>query len=447
MTRIPTIPLSEYRLRRSRVFETLGEGEVALVQGGPLQRNHDRFRQTNDFYYLCSAEVPHAYLLLDGRDGTTHLFLPSRPHGGSSREEPLLGSHDPEAAVEATGVDAVHPLAALATRLERVAGIVTPLRQGEGAFASWDTLQRSQQERFSDPWDGRPDRMRWFLRLLRERCPAAAIRDLAPALDRLRLIKSEHEIALMRRAGALSAHGVIAAMRSTRPGAREYHLDAAMRYVYLSHGARDTAYRAIVAGGDNAWYGHYAANDAVLRDGDLVLVDCAPDYGYYTSDIGRMWPVNGRYSAVQRELYGFVVRYHRVLLEQLAPGLGDDEVLRRSSEIMREVVESTRFSKPIYREAAERALVFRHLTHPVGLAVHDVGHYRGGILEPGVVLTVDPQFIVPEERLYIRVEDTVVITEEGIENFTDAAPLDLDEVEACMREEGLLERFPADLFD
>jgi Xaa-Pro aminopeptidase len=444
---IPTIPVSEYRSRRARIFETLGDGEVALLQGGPLQRSHDRFRQTNDFRYLCNAEVPHAYLLLDGRDGTTHLFLPSRPHSGSSREEPLLGSHDPEAAMAATGVDAVHPLAALTTSLERVGEIATPLRQGAGAFASWDTLQRSQQERFGDPWDGRPDRMRWFVQLLRERCPAAEIRDLAPTLDKLRLIKSESEIELMRRSGSLSAHGIVAAMRATKPGAVEYHLDAAMRYVYLSHGARDAAYRAIVAGGDNAWYGHYAANDAVLVDGDLVLVDCAPDYGYYASDIGRMWPVNGRYSDVQRELYGFIVRYHQVLLDQLKPGITDDEVLRRSSEIMREVVETTTFSKQIYREAAERTLVFRHLTHPVGLAVHDVGHYRHGILEPGVVLTVDPQFIVPEERLYIRVEDTVVITEDGIENFTAPAPLDLDEVEACMRDEGLLERFPADLFD
>ena len=440
----PTIPQAEYRQRRARILDTIGDGAVALIQGGPLQRSHDLFRQVNDFRYLCSAEVPHAYLLLDGRDGSSHLFLPAG--SGSSHEEPKLGSHDPEASAQATGVDAVHPPAELARLLERAPVIYTPLRQAEGALSSWDTLQRSQQERFGDPWDGRPDRMRWFVRLLRERCPQAEIRDLAPSLDRLRLIKSASEVALMRRAGSLSAHGVAEAMRSTRPGVMEYQLDAVMRYVYLSHGARDASYRAIIAGGSNAWYGHYAANDAPLGDGDMVLVDCAPDYRYYSSDIGRMWPVNGRYSAVQRELYGFVVSYHQVLLEQLGPGISDDEVLSRAREIMREVVEATTFSKPSYQAAAERALDFGHLTHPVGMAVHDVGHYRGGILETGVVLTVDPQFIVPEERLYIRVEDTVVITEDGIENFTAAAPLDLDEVEACMAEEGLLERYPANLF-
>lgn len=443
----PAIPLDEYRRRRERVFDQIGPDAVALLQGGAQPRTHDRFRQVNDVRYLCPIDTPHAYLLLDARDRTTHLFVPVRPHDALSREEPQPNAADPETAVAATGVDAVHPLDGLARKLERAPKIFTPLRAMEGAAASWDTLERAQQERNSDPWDGRPDRMRWLVRLLRERVPGAQLRDLAPILDELRLRKSEHEIALLRRAGRLSAAGVSEAMRSTRPGVREYQLDAVMRYLYLAHGARDAAYRAIVAGGDNAWYGHYSANDAELRDGDLVLVDCAPDYHYYTSDIGRMWPVNGRYSAVQRELYGFMVEYHKVLLSLLGPGTDGETVQRRAAESMAEVVERTTFSKPIYEQAARRALDFPyHLSHPVGMSVHDVGHYRGNTLEPGIVLTVDPQLIVPEERRYVRVEDTVVVTEDGIENFTRDAPLELDDVEACMRETGLLERYPAELF-
>jgi Xaa-Pro aminopeptidase len=227
-------------------------------------------------------------------------------------------------------------------------------------------------------------------------------------------------------------------MRATRPGAYEYQLDAVMRYCYLVNGARDAAYRAIIAGGANAWYGHYNANDCVLQDGDLVLVDCAPDYRYYTSDIGRMWPVNGRYAPVQRELYGFIVAYHKVLLRLIRPGVTDAQIQQEAAAEMGEVVEATRFSKPIYEAAARRALAFPyHMSHPVGMAVHDVGHYRGKTLQPGVVLALDPQMWVPEERLYIRVEDTVVVTEEGIENLTVDAPLELDEVEAAMRAPGL----------
>jgi Xaa-Pro aminopeptidase len=429
------ISIDERRGRRERAIEAMRREAgptpgVAVIQGAPKESSHGRFRQFNDLMYLCDVETPHAYLVLDARDGSSHLFLPYQPPLRREREGPLLSAADPDEARSATGVDAVHGLDELTTHLERVRELWTPIRAGEGAVQSWDTLQRSAQERLSDPWDGRPDRHRWFVRLLRERCPGATIRDLAPTLDELRLVKSEAEIALLRRSGELAAQGLLAAMRVTRPGTYEYQLDAALRRVYLDGGALDVAYRAIVAGGENAWYGHYNANDAVLRDGDLVLVDCGPDYRYYASDITRMWPVNGVYDAVQRQLYGFMVRYHEALLRQLRPGVTPEVVQDEVAAEMSEVVDATRWSKPIYEAAARRSLVFpHHLSHPVGMAVHDVGHYRGRPLVPGVVLTVDPQLIIPEERRYVRVEDTVVITESGIENFHTAAPLALEEVE------------------
>jgi Xaa-Pro aminopeptidase len=434
------ISIGERRERRARVVEALradpaGPG-VALLQGAPKESVHGRFRQFNDLMYLCDVETPHAYLVVDGRDGTSHLFLPHQPPLRREREGPLLHASDPDEALRATGVDAVHGIDELTTFLERVARLWTPFRAGEGAIQSWDTLQRSAQERLSDPWDGRPDRHRWFLRLLRERCPKAALVDLAPVLDGLRLVKSPAEIALLRRSGELAAAGLNAAMRATRPGAYEYQLDAAARFVYLDGGALDVAYRAIAAGGDHAWYGHYNANDAELRDGDLVLFDCGPDYRYYASDVTRMWPVNGVYDDVQRQLYGFMVAYHATLLRLLRPGVMPQQVLDEAAAEMAEVVARTRWAKPIYEAAARRALVFQHLTHPVGMAVHDVGHYRGAPLAPGIVLTVDPQLIIPEERRYVRVEDTVVVTADGIENFNAGSPLALDEVEAFMAGRG-----------
>ena len=443
----PIISLEEYTARREKVLAQLDSHEIALIQGGAKEMASERFRQVNDFCYFCKAEVPHAYLLLDGRTSESYLFLPSQTQSRLKSEGPLLNSSDPETAQSATGVEAVHDLGELAGFLEKATVIHTPLRQGEGGRMSWDTLQRAQQEVFSDPWDGRPNRMRWFVSLLKMRNPKAEIRDLSPIINEMRLRKSDSEITLMRRAGQLSARGVIEAMKSTQPGMMEYQLEALMRYQYLIHGARDVGYNAIVASGDNAWYGHYNANDAELLDGDLILVDCAPDYRYYSSDIGRMWPINGRYDAVQRELYGFMVEYHKVLLSLLKPGTTDDEVHKQAAEVMADYMAEHPFSKPIYTQAAERALVFPyHLSHPVGMSVHDVGHYRGKTLEPGIVLTVDPQMIIPEERRYIRVEDTVVITADGIENFTEAAPLELDDVEACMKEQGMFERYPADVF-
>ena len=418
-----------------------------MIQGGPKESAHERFRQVNDFYYFCNAAIPHAYLLIDGRTSDSHLFLPSQPPSRLKSEGAILNSSDPETAIEATGIEAVHDLGELAAFLERTELIYTPFRQGEGAGMSWDTLQRSQQEAFSDPWDGRPDRMRWFVGQLRNRLPAAQLRDLSPLIDKLRLHKSSSEIDLLRRAGQLSAKGLIEAMKSTQPGVMEYQLDAVMRYQYLVHGSRDVGYRAIIASGKNAWYGHYNANDAELLDGDLILVDCAPDYHYYSSDIGRMWPINGTYDPIQRELYGFIVEYHKVLLSLLQPGIDDTTIQQHAAEIMGNYLAKNPLSKAIYEAAAQRALTFPyHLSHPVGMTVHDVGHYRGKTLEPGIVLTVDPQLIIPEERRYLRVEDTVVITTEGIENFTEAAPLELDGVEAMMRKTGMLERYPAEVF-
>ncbi len=341
-------------------------------------------------------------------------------------------------------MDAVYGIEELGRFLEKVTVVYTPMRMAEGPGMSWDTLQRAQQEAVADPWDGRLDRMRSFIALLRDRIPGAEIQDLAPVLDELRLIKSESEADLLRKAGKLTASGVVEAMRSTRVGVMEYQLDAVMRYVYLVNGARDAGYRAIIAGGANAWYGHYNANDQPLGDGDLVLVDCAPDYQYYTSDIGRMWPVNGRYSDLQRELYGFIVEYHKTFLDLIRPGVLSGQILDEAADRMRSVIETTNFSKPIYEQSARRALEFKgHLSHPVGMTVHDVGNYREKPLQPGVVLTLDPMMWVPEERRYIRVEDTLLITEDGYENFTCDAPLELDEVEATMAQDGLLQRFPA----
>lgn len=434
----------EFQTRREKVSKAIGPQAVALLQGSPKNPDHAVFRQNNDFYYLCGVESPHAYLLIDGANQTSSLFLAHQSRTQMEAEGELLSAENADRVRELTGVNRVMGIEFLAQHLERVRTLYTPMRQGEGAQMSSDTLWRAQQEIFSDPWDGRLDRTRHFIQTLQQRCPLAEIRDLSLTLDDLRLIKSEQELALLRKAGQLSALGVVEAMRSTKPGVIEHQLEAAMRFHYLLNGARDAGYHAIVAGGDNAWYGHYSANNCPLLDGDLVLVDCAPDYHYYTSDIGRMWPVNGHYSPVQRELYGFIVEYYKVLSSLIRPGRTDAWIQQKAAEKMLSVIEDTRFSKHIYEAAARRALEFPyHMSHCVGMAVHDVGHYRGGELKPGMVFALDPMMWIPEERLYIRVEDTVAVTETGIETLTNAAPLELDDVETLMRSPGILDRYPA----
>ena len=200
----------------------------------------------------------------------------------------------------------------------------------------------------------------------------------------------------MREAGRLSGIAVLEAMRSTAPGVMEYELSALAEFVFHRGGAFGVAYEPIVAAGDNIWHGHYGAKRSRLETGQLVLMDTAPDYRYYTSDIGRMWPVDGRWEPWQLELYGFIARYHVELLSRIRPGVTSTDVLAGAAEVMESVVEQTNFSKPAYERAAREAIEFPyHLSHPVGMSVHDVGEYRGRPLRPRARLLGRPDALGP----------------------------------------------------
>lgn len=420
----------EFSHRRDKVFDAIGDNALAVLQGAAPSGTFDIFRQTNEFYYLCGVGVPYAYLLLDGKSRKTILYLPGRSPQQERSEGAILNSNEAKLAKTLTGVDEVRNTDVLPDDLAGAKEIYVPYRH-------------ANQGSPSDPLEGQPSRIAHFIKRLVYLYPDADIQDLSPIISSLRVVKSPAEIKLMRLAGKLSALAVAEAMRCTKPGVMEYQLGAVMEYIYLVSGARGASYRPIIAGGANAWHGHYYRNDCELQDGDLVLMDCGPDCGGYTSDIGRMWPVSGKYAAWQRELYGFMVEYHKVLLGLIQPGVMAAKIMDDAALKMKKVVEKTKFSKPCYEDAARRTLEFRgHLSHPVGLHVHDGGNYGAKPLVPGIVFAVDPQMWIPEEKLYIRVEDTIVVTQDGIENLTQLAPLELDDVEKLMKEDGILQKFP-----
>ena len=191
---------------------------------------------------------------------------------------------------------------------------------------------------------------------------------------------------------------------------------------------------------------HYFRDNGQLKSGDLVLLDYAPDYRYYVSDVTRMWPVNGKYDSSQRELLGFVLAYRNVVMQRIHPGAMPAQILEEAKEAMKPVFATTKFSKPVY-EAAARKLVDTGggiFSHPVGLAVHDDGDYMPGPLAPGHVLSIDPQLRVPEENLYYRYEDVIAITATGYENFTDFLPTKLEEIEKLVGTGGIVQKVPPD---
>lgn len=321
--------------------------------------------------------------------------------------------------------------------------VFTPLAPMETGNDSRDELLAAQARAAGDPWDGRPSREAHFVRLVQERFPQFTVRDLSPTLDAMRVIKSPAEIALIRRATQLAGLGIIEAMRSTRPGVYEYQLDAAAKYVFHLNGARGDGYASIIGGGTNAFMGHYFRKSDALRAGDLVLMDYAPDYRYYTSDVTRIWPVNGTFSKAQAALYEYIVAYRDALFRHIRPGVTADEVLDRAADDMRQYLVGKSFASPAHLRAVQQGLVFRgHFQHPVGMAVHDVGRVRGVKLEPGMVFTIDPMIWIPEEQLYIRIEDMALVTATGVENLSAFVPSSIADVQRTIGEPGVVQWRP-----
>jgi Xaa-Pro aminopeptidase len=456
-------PAEEFRARHARLFEQIGANAVAVVQGMPQTEGFTLPRQHNTFYYLSGIETPGAYLLIDGRTKKVTIYLPGRNPRLEAAEGRVLSAEDVDLVKRISGVDEVRPLSEMTGTnwpLAQVGPSSAAGGRGRGGtapaiyaeFSPPENLGQSRGElvaaeaaRANDFWDAAPPRHRRFVELLRSRHARAEIRNLNPILDEMRSVKSEREIAMIRRASQIAGLGLMEAMRSTEPGVREYQLDAAAHYVFLVNDARLEGYRSITASGtDNINNMHYFRNTATLADGDLVLMDYAPDYRYYTSDVGRVWPVNGRYNAWQRELLQFVLEYHKAVLTRIRPGVTADQIMKEAAQAMEPVFARTKFSKPIYEKAA-RTLVERGggvFSHTVGMAVHDVGGYRSGPLEPGQVFSIDPQLRVPEENLYLRFEDTVVVTPTGVENFTDFLPMELDDMEKLVAEKGVVQKVP-----
>ena len=437
----------ELTARRAKVLDAIGPQAIAIVQGASGQPGFSVLRQSNDFYYLTGVESAHAYLLLNGRSRRSTLYLPHRDEDRERGEGKVLSVEDSLLLIQLTGIEQVRGLERLSRDLVgadliRPPAMVlhTPLAPMETGNDSRDELLAGQARLAGDPWDGRPAREAHFVRLVKERFPQFEVRDLSPTLDAMRTIKSPAEIALIRRATQLAGLGIMEAMRSTSPGVYEYQLDAAAKYVHYLNGARGDGYASIIAGGTNAFMGHYFRKSDALRDGDLVLMDYAPDYRYYTSDVTRIWPVNGTFTPPQAALYGFIVEYRDAFFRHIKPGVTSDEVLDHAAADMKQWLVGKTFASPAHLKAVQEGLVFRgHFQHPVGMAVHDVGRVRGVPLQPGMVFTIDPMIWLPEERLYIRIEDVALVTADGVENLSGFVPARIADVQRTIAEPGLVQ--------
>ena len=205
---------------------------------------------------------------------------------------------------------------------------------------------------------------------------------------------------------------------------------------FYQNGAQGEGYSSIIGGGTNAWMGHYFRKTDKLVSGDLVLMDYAPDYHYYTSDVTRMWPVNGKFTDAQQKLCNYIIAYRDALFRYIRPGITSNEVLDLAAKDMEKYLVDKTFANPAHLKAVKAGIKFRgHFQHPVGMAVHDVGRARGVILKPGMIFTIDPMIWIPEEKLYYRIEDMALVTKNGVEKYECICTHSTERYRTCNEEE------------
>ena len=434
---------AEFAAHRAAVMSRIGDG-VAIVTGASDRPDYEKFKQNKQFFYLCGVEVPRSILLIDGRAKASTLFLP--PHSNlEGSEGPLLGPD--EEARKITGVEKVAERSTFDAVVKALAAdgrtIYVPFRQESIGAVATDRVRSFERASQEDPWDGRASKEAVFRDKIKAIATRSEVMDLDPILDRLRLVKSPGEIAAIREATRLASLGILEGMKSAKPGMYEYEVEAVADYIFKRHNGMGIGYFALVATGTNAAWPHYHAAQSKLADGDLVLFDYAPEFKYYTSDVTRMFPANGTFSPRQRELYGVYVKLYQALMTSIGPGPAAER-LKVAHQKMTKVLETFTFADPKVKEAAT-AFVARYANarnsygHWVGLEVHDVpsGGQSDGIYQPGMVFSIEPALTIRDERVYIRLEDVILITDTGYENLSGGLPMEIDEIEKVMREPGI----------
>jgi len=395
---------------------------------------HYRFRQDSDFFYLTGFEEPNAIAVINPSQSPKYtLFVRPRDPEREIWDGRRAGV---EGARQDFGADESFPIAEFDEKLNDILDGAERLYYRLGVNSDLDDTIIRQIAR-----------MRAVNR--KPIHPPQTIIDPATIVHELRVLKSPEEIEIMQRAADIAAEAHVEAMKAVRPGMNEYEVEALIERVFRERGAAAPAYTSIVGAGPNATVLHYINNDGQLRDGDLLLVDAGAEYKGYASDITRTYPINGRFTKAQREIYELVLKAQKACVEMVRPGVTHDQLKQHSIEVLTEGMVQLGLLKgdpeELIKEKKHEQFYMHGLGHMLGIDVHDVGLYYHGkesrALEPGVVMTVEPGIYVsvdtkgiPEQYLGIgvRIEDDVLCTQNGPRVLTTKVPKEADEIEQLM---------------
>ena len=432
-------------MRRPQLAEFIERMEPDSVAIIPSAREtvrsndtHHRFRQDSDFYYLTGFDETESIACIrpGHKEHPYMLFVRPRDPEKETWEGRRAGV---EGALQEYGADAAFPISEFAAKLGEMLDGTRNLYYRLGVHPELDDQIIKQIAR-----------MRAGAR--RGVQPPETITDTSVIVHEMRLIKTDEELALIERAIEITVEAHVEAMRATRPGMKEHELEALIDYIFRRNGATAPAYNSIIGGGANATVLHYSRNDQVLRDGDLVLVDAGAEYRGFAADITRTFPVNGRFTPAQAEIYNLVLEAELACIEMVRPGVRVDELYNRSAEILTEGMVRlgllTGDPAKLIEEGKHKQFYMHRLGHFLGMDVHDVGRYyiRGESrqLEANMVKTIEPGlYIAPDAEnvpdkyrgIGVRIEDDVLVTGEGCRVLTREAPKQIEEIEELVGRE------------
>ncbi len=431
--------MSEFAQRRQALMQKVPANSIIILMATPITfRNHHHeypYRQNSDFYYLTGFEEPEAALVLlpQRKEGEFVLFNRVRDH----KEEIWNGYRSgQEGACKNFGAAQSFPINELSSKLPEL------LEGRENIYYSLN--ENCQNDK--------------ILLHARENIRAKiqvgtelpqAIFDIKPILHEMRVVKSQSEIALMRKAAEISAAAHRRAMQTCKPGMNEYQLEAEITYEFQRHGARFCAYTSIVGSGANSCILHYNNNDQIIQAGDMVLIDAGCEYQYYASDVTRTFPANGHFSPEQKAIYEIVLAAQLAGIEAIKPGLAwsavDDICVKTITQGLIDLGLLKGELNSLIEQKAYFPFYMHRSGHWLGLDTHDAGRYKIGEkcrkLEAGMVRTVEPGIYIAADNsnvdsrwhnIGIRIEDDILVTENGYDVLSQHAPKAISEIENLM---------------
>ncbi len=432
---------AEFAARRAKVMTQIGDG-IAVIQGSAEYPAYLAFRQNAQFFYLTGVEAPRAVLVIDGKRHTSTLILPATYRLASS-EGPMLVANDDARRI--TGIEQVVAKDSVIPLLTKLAAegrpFFAPFRSESRNAGAKEQSTGFDRANAADPLDGRPSREKVLVDKLAA-LSGKPTQDLDPILDGLRMIKSPAEVAAMREAARIAQMGLMEAMRSAHPGMYEYQLAAVADYEFRNANAQGPAYFALASTGTNAAWPHYHATSGKLGPSEMVLFDYAPDYKYYQSDVTREFPSNGKFTPRQREMYTIYLRLFQAIEQSMKSGVAPRDISKAAAVKMDTIMAHFTFTDPKIKDAAQRMVEsYRNprgnaLGHTVGMETHDVSA-PFDVLLPGMAFALEPALTIPDERVYIRIENVYLVTATGVENLSAMAPVEPDAIERLMKEVGI----------